>query len=170
MISKHIPMLGTTMQTLKIGFSIYSPSELDALVERYHPDIVQAPFNVFDRRLETSGWLQRLYAKDIEVHVRSVFLQGILLEQTNHLPKYFSPWHELFYGWKKWLSESNISPIVGCLSAVYDSRVSSVVIGVNSENQLNQIINASKISGQISVPDFSTHDLDLLLPFRWENI
>ena len=33
----------------KIGFSIYHPNELEILWESYRPDIVQAPYNIFDR-------------------------------------------------------------------------------------------------------------------------
>ena len=41
----------------KIGVSIYDPSELDTLCTRFQFDIVQAPFNILDRRLIDSGWL-----------------------------------------------------------------------------------------------------------------
>jgi len=63
----------------KIGISIYDPEELDAVCSHYHLDMVQAPFNIFDRRLIDSGWLARLAEQDTELHVRSVFLQGLLL-------------------------------------------------------------------------------------------
>ena len=59
----------------KLGISVYSPNELDALWSRYQFDLVQAPFNILDRRLVSSGWLNRLYQAGTEVHVRSVFLQ-----------------------------------------------------------------------------------------------
>ena len=58
----------------KIGVSIYAPEELDAIWPRFKPDIVQSPFNVFDRRLAESGWLKRLHNSGTEIHVRSVFL------------------------------------------------------------------------------------------------
>ena len=54
-------------------------SELDVLCQRFEFDLVQAPFNILDRRLATSGWLAKLAAMGTEVHVRSVFLQGLLL-------------------------------------------------------------------------------------------
>ena len=40
--------------------------------------------NIIDRRLELSGWLERLSDEGVEVHARSVFLQGLLLMPLNH--------------------------------------------------------------------------------------
>ena len=66
----------------KIGVSIYNPDELDDIEKHgIKIDIVQAPFNILDRRLESSGWLGKLHLAGIEVHTRSVFLQGLLLQK-----------------------------------------------------------------------------------------
>ena len=46
----------------KIGVSVSGPDDLDALSPRFAFDLVQAPFNVIDRRTATSGWLHRLHA------------------------------------------------------------------------------------------------------------
>ena len=53
----------------KIGISIYHPEELDALCADYHFDLVQAPFNIVDRRLATSGWLDRLHEGLSLIHI-----------------------------------------------------------------------------------------------------
>jgi len=68
----------------KIGISIYEPSELVVLSDNYFFDIVQAPFNILDRRMIDSGWMDRLYKKGIELHVRSVFLQGLFINATSY--------------------------------------------------------------------------------------
>ena len=62
----------------KIGVSVYAPSEFDRIFDLIKIDIVQAPLNIIDRRFETSGLLTKLY-NGIEIHIRSVFLQGLLL-------------------------------------------------------------------------------------------
>ena len=61
----------------KIGYSIYTPDELDTFYERFYPDIIQAPFNIIDNRLDNSGWLQRMSDDQVEIHARSIFLQGL---------------------------------------------------------------------------------------------
>ena len=74
----------------KIGFSIYGPEELEQLWMRYRPDIIQAPFNIFDQRLKTSGWLEKLHNNNVEIHVRSIFLQGLLLMNKDDRPEEFN--------------------------------------------------------------------------------
>ena len=62
-----------------IGISIYSPKILEDLVPIYSLDIVQAPFNIIDKRIINSGWADKLNNMKIKIHVRSIFLQGLLL-------------------------------------------------------------------------------------------
>ena len=77
----------------KIGI-LYGPDDLDKLAG-FDFDIVQAPMNIIDRRLKNSGWLERLNNKGIETHIRSAFLQGLLLMPPDNRPEYFKPWHVL---------------------------------------------------------------------------
>lgn len=80
----------------KIGVSVYAPSEIEAVTSLYKVDLVQAPFNIVDRRLSTSGWLDRLKSKGVEVHTRSAFLQGLLLMSRTAIPPKFSSWNPLW--------------------------------------------------------------------------
>ena len=74
-----------------IGVSIYDDSDLALIEGRFTPDIVQLPFNALDRRLSPSGWLTRLRASGIQVHARSLFLQGLLLMDPATVPEFFAP-------------------------------------------------------------------------------
>ena len=74
----------------KIGFSTYTPEQVDFLLKNFDFDLIQVPFNIFDNRLIQGGQLQALNNKGMEVHARSVFLQGVLLD-FNNLSNYFSP-------------------------------------------------------------------------------
>ena len=80
----------------KIGISVYDPNELGTILDRYQMDLLQAPFNVLDHRLETSGWMQRLHDSGVELHVRSVFLQGLLLMAPNLRPRKFKRWNKIW--------------------------------------------------------------------------
>lgn len=152
----------------KIGISIYSPDELDTLWPNFNFDLVQAPFNVFDRRLQTTGWLDRLNQNSVEVHVRSVFLQGLLLMEAANLPKYFHSWAWLWEAWHRWLKENTISPLGACLGfALAHDGIQRVVVGVDSVKQLTEIA-GSDISLDVLPPDaLSSQDLDLINPVRW---
>ena len=78
--------------TEKIGISIYAPEQIDPLLSRGRFDLLQAPFNILDRRLAAEGWMSKLKMLGIEVHVRSIFLQGLLLMQPAQRPAKFARW------------------------------------------------------------------------------
>lgn len=151
----------------KIGISIYDPSELSAIWPRFPFDIVQAPFNVFDRRLAVSGWLRSLQLASVEVHTRSAFLQGLLLMTPADRPAYFSRWNTLWVRWHTWLAEQNITPLEACLAFVSSAPgIDRIVLGVDAVAQLEQSLNAS--SDRIVVPsELASEDLELIDPSRW---
>lgn len=152
----------------KIGVSIYDPSELEQL-ERHGPlDLVQAPFNIFDRRLVSSGWMQRMSDTGTEIHVRSVFLQGLLLMHPDQRPKRFSRWPDLWDAYDGWVAETGISRLEACLRfALSFPGISAAVVGVDSLDQLEEIIGAA--DGPVpNIPDGLQSDaVDLINPSRW---
>ena len=152
----------------KIGISIYDPSELDGLCNRYQLDLVQAPFNILDHRLVDTGWLQRLTEQGTELHVRSVFLQGLLLMSPTVRPKKFARWESLWSKYDNWLMHTGLTPLQACLRyALSFSEINKVIIGVESPNQLKEILQAT-VGSMPQVPkELQTHDIDLLNPARW---
>lgn len=152
----------------KIGVSIYDADELDALSPRYRFDLVQAPFNVFDRRLAESGWLARLTDDGTEVHVRSVFLQGLLVTPADRHPAYFQRWAALWAAWRTWLREHEITPVAGALGvALAEPGISRVVVGVDTLSHLREI--AASAAGPLQSPprSLATDDVFLINPSLW---
>ena len=80
-IYKSLKILKKRGLVKKIGYSINSPSDLDNLYKKFKPDLIQVPLNVFDQRILETGWLKKLQKDKVEIHVRSIFLQGLLLKQ-----------------------------------------------------------------------------------------
>ena len=160
--------LRDTGKVEKIGISIYEPSELDSLCVDYVFDLVQAPFNVFDRRLVTSGWLHRLWGDGVEIHARSAFLQGLLLSETGKAPTGFERWAPLWSAWKAWNIDAGLNPLQAALGHVLSyPEIGRVVVGVDTLNQLNEILACAQ-SGQQRAPEtLATIDPDLLNPARW---
>ncbi len=70
----------------KAGVSVYSPKGALAACRFEGLDLVQAPASVFDRRLYRSGARAELKARGVEVHIRSIFLQGLALVGPENLP------------------------------------------------------------------------------------
>jgi aryl-alcohol dehydrogenase-like predicted oxidoreductase len=154
----------------KIGVSIYAPEDLDELWPRFPVDMVQAPFNVIDQRLATSGWLGRLKMLGVEVHARSVFLQGVLLMDATRRPEYFRRWTPLWNRWKDWLETHHLSALEAALSfVVARSEVDRIIVGVEERSQLEAILGAY---GQ-AWPESETcspvcsEDRGLVDPTRW---
>ncbi len=152
----------------KIGISVYETSELDIIIDKYDFDIVQAPLNIFDRRLIETGWLSRLAAKGIEVHARSVFLQGLLLvSPEKRLPR-FHLWNTLWEKFDDWLNDKGLTPLQACLGfALSFPEINNILTGVDNSNHLKEIIKAAE-TGPVVVPsDIASNDIKLINPLSW---
>jgi aryl-alcohol dehydrogenase-like predicted oxidoreductase len=152
-----------------IGYSIYSPDELDSIYSNYQPDIVQAPYNIIDRRLCSSGWIDRLHSDGVEIHVRSVFLQGLLLMEAASRPVKFDEWSHLWSSWDNWLESNNLSKLQGALQfALSNPKITKVVVGVDSAIQLEEIIRAAELGMTSSYPSGLSSDcVRLINPANW---
>ena len=152
----------------KVGISIYDPDELGAIWPNYQFDLVQAPFNVIDRRLAVSGWLERLRQAGTEIHIRSVFLQGLLLMEAAKRPAEFNRWRPLWEQWHRWLDNQALTPLQACLGfALARTEIDRVVVGVESLTQLQEIL-ASVETPPVEAPVvLMSEALDLLTPTRW---
>lgn len=155
----------------KIGVSVYAPSELTLLFAKHVFDLVQAPLSILDRSLVESGWAQKLKMAGVEIHARSAFLQGLLLMPADQRPSKFSPWAEVWSEWDRWLAEAGVSPLQACLRYVNGlACIDRVVIGVDSANQLNEIVKA--VDGDlIGLPQFKPlQDTRLVTPASWNQL
>lgn len=152
----------------KIGVSIYDPEELDTLWPRFRFDLVQAPHNVMDRRIATSGWLARLHEAGTEVHVRSVFLQGLLLVKQEDRPAAFNRWQPLWDRWHCWLADEHLTPLQGCLGfALSKPEIDRVVVGVDSVRHLREILACIDMPNLMPPISLLSEDPDLINPSRW---
>jgi aryl-alcohol dehydrogenase-like predicted oxidoreductase len=157
-----------TEKCKRIGVSIYAPEELTSLITRFNLDIVQLPINVFDQRVVHSGWLKRLQDKNIAVHVRSLFLQGLLLIPERERPIAFNAWQPQWQAWQQWLTEQNISPLEGCLRPFLAMPgIEKLVIGIDSLKQLTEIIQVFSQPALVLPQELSCTDVRLLNPSFW---
>lgn len=153
----------------QIGVSVYGPDELSELIKRFDFDVVQAPMNIFDRRMEATGMLKQLKKAGIAIHIRSAFLQGLLLMPSAKVPVYFAPWSPLLSTYHHWLIEQNLSPLQACLSYLnQQADIDKIIVGVDNAQQLQQIITTIDRL-MIDIPDFlQSADEGLLNPSRWQ--
>ena len=153
---------------INIGVSIYAPQELDAFYHNFRPDIVQCPYNIFDQRISTSGWLQKLTADNVEVHARSVFLQGVILREITELNSYFDPWYSNFENWENFCRRNSFSKLQAALGFVKaEKRIKKIIVGIENCNQLEQILEAYQAnSSEIFVGP--CEDKALVNPLMWK--
>jgi aryl-alcohol dehydrogenase-like predicted oxidoreductase len=152
----------------KTGVSIYQPSELEGIFSVGDVDLVQAPINVLDRRLITSGWLERLADNGVEVHARSVFLQGLLLMSTDQRPEKFNRWSSLWKHYDAWITAAGLSPLQACLAYVSAiPEIQQVVVGVNSLSHIKEILQSQTNQVPSWSPELATEDAELLNPLAW---
>ena len=153
----------------KIGVSIYDPEELDKIYDFREIDIVQAPFNIFDRRLETTGWIDKLYTENIEVQARSVFLQGALLQKNHELDRRFKKWRNLFQEFEEFLNFNDLNAYEACISFVCNyEKISQIIIGIDSFDQFKALVKLSQTEiKSYNQPDIFCNDLNLIDPRNW---
>jgi len=148
----------------RFGVSIYEPDELADIIGKFDIDVVQAPFNVFDRRI--LGVINQLAALNIELHVRSVFLQGVLIAGPAGRPQRFEPWFEHFALFDDWVHSTGMSAMSCCLGfALQQPGVAKLVIGATSAESLAEII-ASVPNIHVDVPAHLQSSIEKLIDPR----
>ena len=155
----------------KIGVSAYIDNQLINIIDSFEIDIIQLPMNILDRRLIDNGLLNKIYTKGIEIHTRSIFLQGLLLMDPKKRPKIFDRWSSLWKLWDEWLFDNKLSALEATLRYMISlPEISRVLVGVDNKDQLQNIIKA--LEGNIpTIPkELSTNDPDLLNPGNWSNL
>lgn len=153
----------------KIGVSIYTPQELPVLMALHPFDLVQSPLNLIDRRLVTTGWLDRLADAGVEVHTRSAFLQGLLLMPLAEQQRRFPAWSYLWSRWHNWLQAVGGNAVGHCLSwALEHTSVARVIVGADTSEQLQAIVDAASFaSNAAGWPPISCEDEGLVNPALW---
>jgi len=153
----------------KIGLSIYDPSELDRFFDKYNYQIIQAPINIFDQRIISSGWGKKLINRNVEIFARSVFLKGLLLKDADKVPKEFLKWHQKFIKFEKWVQKENISKVEACIRSTKSIKeVKKIILGISNLDQLKENINFLKKKKLLIPADLNIKSGKILNPKKWK--
>ena len=151
----------------KIGISTYVAENPASLAERYRPDVIQLPFSLLDQRLLANGTLEALNNLSVEIHARSLFLQGLLF--LDELPERLKSAEPHLSRFKARLREAKVSPLAAALGFVLARpEIAFGLVGVTSADELQDIITAS----DAPLPDldwasFALADERVLTPSLW---
>ena len=152
----------------KIGVSVYHGIDLHALLRKYDVDLVQLPLNIFDQRYIQDGTLDYLSSKGVEVHARSIFLQGLIFLQASKLPSYFEPISQHLKTFHDKLSANNLTPLDAAIWFIKSQKkVDKYICGVNSVSELSDIVRSNVNSVQIDLSEFAISEPAFLDPTRW---
>ncbi len=153
----------------KIGISIYNIEEFwqSIKVFRKNLDIIQLPINIVDRRFLQKKIVNKIKKEGIEIHARSVFLQGMLIMKIR--PAYFDKWKFFFRNWDK---EKKLDKINICLNFIKKIKfIDKIVVGSEDEKQLKYTVNffKKKIKNTkiYNYKNFYSKELNLINPTKW---
>lgn len=155
----------------KIGVSVYSGQQIDSILEVYTPDIVQLPLNLFDQRLLESGHLEKLKRRGVEIHARSVFLQGLLLIEPDQVPPHFGPISDELERYTRFLEKNKLTRLQATLAFAAKQRdVDVVLVGVTSAAELRDILSAlDAVSGlDLDMSALKVADERMVNPSLWK--
>ncbi len=156
----------------KVGASVYHPHQAEAMLERFQFDLIQLPTNVIDQRFLACGVLDRLKARNVEIHVRSIFLQGVLLSPLEKLPSFLSPLHPTLLRFHSFLNKNKISSLEASIDFIKKvTAIDVVLVGVNSLPQFINIAeafySAETTLGLEEYATFASLELGLIDPSQW---
>jgi aryl-alcohol dehydrogenase-like predicted oxidoreductase len=154
----------------RIGVSVYSGEEIDQIIARHEIDLIQVPVNVFDQRLVASGHLSLLRERGIEIHARSVFLQGLLLLEPSELPEQFAALRRPLEDYSQFLDENGISKIEGAIEFLNETGcLDHAIVGVLSAGNLLDISNALSVpkARKLDFSRFALSDRKVIDPTLW---
>ena len=143
-IIEHLNKLKNNKKIKYLGVSVYSSNDLFKILKKnLKIDVVQIPFNVLDQRINQKKLLNFIKLKKIKIHVRSIFLQGILVDK-DIIPRKFNKFKELL-NWYNFLKTNKLDSLTEIMNFLSNFKfIDKVVIGVKNKDQLKQILNTQK--------------------------
>lgn len=165
-IWKEFEAMKASGKVCKIGFSLYSPAELELLLDRNVPfDLLQFPYNLFDRQFES--YLPLLKERGVEIHVRSTFLQGLFFKDRNTLPAKLGSLRGYLEQLDDYAERSGMTVAEIALNFnLQNPFIDGVLIGVDTVGQLQD--NLRHISEQKVQLSIQVKEKELLNPANWK--
>jgi len=151
----------------RIGISAYASDDPAALAARFKPDVMQLAISMLDQRLIRDGTLAQLKDLNVEVHARSIFLQGLLFLDT--LPQKLRHAAPALADIKDKIAKAGSTPLAAALGfALSRPEIDVALVGVTQPMELEDILECA--AHPAPVMDWRTlalEDETALTPSRW---
>lgn len=157
----------------RIGVSLYGLPELEMALSDPEIDLIQIPLNPFDCSAEKKALLANAKSLGKEIHVRSVFLQGVFFKQPNELPASLQELSDSLDQFHQVLKKHNLEVREACLNyALHQPYVDHVLVGVETQKQLIENIDAvmENFPAEVTaaLESISVSNASLLDPSNWK--
>ncbi len=128
----------------RVGVSVHASDDPVGIARRFRPDIIQAPASLLDQRLIINGVLAELAEMGLEVHLRSIFLQGMLFLPPDRLPAQLQSASRGLSRVRRMIAEGRSDPLQAALGfALARPEASTVIVGVTTAAELQAVVAAA---------------------------
>ena len=153
------------------GLSLYSLKQFNYISKYLKTDILQVPINIFDRTFLNKNFLKKVKKEKIQLHVRSIFLQGIILSNHKFVKKKFNNWQYIFNKWQSFCLKNKLSKIEAATNFILNIKsIDKIVVGFYDKNELVQFLNIKR--KYTKFPKFTLNDEKtvekLTKPYNWK--
>lgn len=146
-----------------LGASAYGPHTLTALRHQFPLSVGQLPGNALDQRMSASPW-----AADMQIHVRSAFLQGLLLMDPHLAASRVPAAAPALARWHAWTQARGLTPLRAALGVVKGlPGATHCVVGVDGLAQFEAIATAWHDAAPLAAQELAIDELDAIDPRRW---
>ena len=148
----------------KIGITIYNTRNLKKIIKNFKIDYIQLPLNLVNYKIfyDVKKIIKK---KNIELHARSIFLQGILLKNSDQLPNILKNLKNYWLKIDNKLKKEKITRYSACLNFILNCKVDKILFGVNNKNQIKELLNFK--TDKKKIPTFKIKQKSLIDPIEW---
>lgn len=146
-----------------IGISLYENHEIEYVLKNfYNFDFIQIPFNLLDNENLRVRYISEAKKKNIKIHARSIYLQGLFFKKLDFIKKKFKDLEPSLSIIKNELNNKNILMREFALKYVLDKKyINKVLIGVDNVKQIKENIKICNNS--------FNHDFDVISNINLKN-
>ena len=172
----HGPALWDRLRRMKdqglfrqVGISAYASDDPVGLAQRFKPDFIQAPASLLDQRLLVDGSLARIQAMGVGVHLRSIFLNGLLFLPPDRVPAQLKGAAGRLSRARRMIAEGRSDPLQASLGfALSRPEADVVLVGVTTAQELAAVVAAaSHPPPDLDWDDMAIDDPSALESERW---
>ncbi|CAA0158609.1 aldo/keto reductase [Tenacibaculum maritimum] len=157
----------------KIGVSLHSNEEIEKVLGSNNVDLIQLPFNLLDNSSRREVVLTKAKSLGIEVHTRSVFLQGLFFKELDSLTGNLVLLREELSKIKDLIPKNRTHDLA--LNYVYKKKfIDGVLLGVDNVKQLEDNINIVENSTLDNenildcIDNINVKQTEMLNPVNWK--